>query len=177
MKTNWKSMAASLAVLVGISGVAFGQDRDDHHDGDKHVRVENHDRDHDRDNRDPYDGRVFVPDNHRVYDADRYRDQGRAHDRDRVVYNGCVYNGGVYSPYDGYGNLGYYGGGNASRIGYQDGLNDGRSDRLTGHSFRPTQDDNFKNATRGYSSAFGDKQAYKDSYRLGYEKGYEQGYR
>ncbi|MGZ4814407.1 MAG: hypothetical protein ACXVZV_03300, partial [Terriglobales bacterium] len=63
-----------------------------------------------------------------------------------------------------------------SQIGYQDGLNDGRSDRMTGHSFRPTQDDNYKNADRGYSSAFGAKQIYKDTYRQGYEQGYQQGY-
>jgi hypothetical protein len=64
----------------------------------------------------------------------------------------------------------------AERIGYQDGVNDGQKDRSTGHSFRPTKGDNYKNADRGYSSSFGDKQSYKNSYREGYEQGYEQGY-
>jgi hypothetical protein len=51
MKTGWKKMAASLALLVGISGVAFGQDRDDHRDNDRRARVETQYRDHDHDNR------------------------------------------------------------------------------------------------------------------------------
>jgi len=178
MKTNWKTMAASLAVLIGISGVAFGADKDDHHDRDDRARVEHrdHDRnwDRDHDNRRWNDGRV--------YNNGWYRD----HDRDdRRVYNNGYYGGYRNNGY--YGNPGYYGngyygnrvgyyGGNAAQIGFQDGINDGRSDRMTGHSFRPTQDDNFKNATRGYSSAYGDKQGYKNTYRQGYEQGYQQGY-
>jgi flagellar biosynthesis/type III secretory pathway protein FliH len=55
-------------------------------------------------------------------------------------------------------------------------LNDGRNDRQTGHSFRPTQDSNFKRADRGYSSGLGDKNQYKQIYRQGYEQGYQQGY-
>jgi hypothetical protein len=51
MKINWKTMAASLALSVGISGAAFGQDRDDNHDGDNRARVVDHYRDHDRDDR------------------------------------------------------------------------------------------------------------------------------
>jgi hypothetical protein len=110
MKINWKATAASLAVLVGISGVAFGQDRDDHRDRDNHARVENHDRDHDRDqnNRGWNNGRVYVPDNRRVYNngwyGDRDHDRDRNHDRDR---DRVVYNGGAYSPYYGYSNGGY----------------------------------------------------------------------
>jgi len=64
----------------------------------------------------------------------------------------------------------------AEDVGYRDGLNDGRHDRDTGHSFRPTHDDNYKNADRGYSSNMGSKQAYKDTYRRGYERGYNEGY-
>ena len=39
-----------------------------------------------------------------------------------------------------------------------------------GHSFRPTHDDNYKNASDGYTSLYGDKQRYKDTYRQGYEE-------
>jgi hypothetical protein len=103
MKTNWKPMAASLAVFVGISGLAFGQDRNDHRDGDrdKRARVENHDGDHDRDNRYRNNRRVFVPDNRRGYNNGWYgnRDHDRGHDRDRVLYNGRIYSGGSYSRY------------------------------------------------------------------------------
>ena len=105
------------------------------------------DRDHDRD-RD------------RDHDADRDRDRGRG------TYGGPQ-NGqyGGRSPWD-----------QARQIGYQDGLADGRSDRATGHSFRPTQDDNYKNASRGYNSSMGDKQTYKNAYREGYARGYPEGY-
>lgn len=94
MKTNRKTMAASLAVVIGISGVAFGQDRDGHHDRDNRARVENHDRDHDRDNRGWNNGRVYARDNRRVYDNSWYRD--RDGDRDRPVYNGRLFKKNPY---------------------------------------------------------------------------------
>jgi opacity protein-like surface antigen len=74
---------------------------------------------------------------------------------------------------------GAYNGGSrqAEDVGYRDGQNDGHSDRDHGHSFRPTQDDNYKNADRGYSSSMGSKQSYKDAYRRGYERGYNESYR
>ena len=64
----------------------------------------------------------------------------------------------------------------AEDIGYRDGMNDGRRDRDGGHSFRPTHDDNYKNADRGYNGSMGSKQAYKDAYRRGYERGYQEGF-
>lgn len=89
---------------------------------------------------------------------------------------------GNNQPY--YGRRGY---GYANRTGtfgnqpYQQGFADGRSDGLhdqaTGHSYRPTHDDNYKHADRGYISSFGSKNAYKQEYRQGYLQGYEQGYR
>ncbi len=119
MKTNWKTVAASLAVLVGISGVAFGQDRDDHRDGDKRVRVENQDRDHDRDNRGWNNGRVYAPENSRVNDNRWYGDQDRDRDgdRDQAVRNAGVYNYGGYSPY--YGNQGHSGHENGYHQGHR----------------------------------------------------------
>jgi hypothetical protein len=75
---------------------------------------------------------------------------------------------------------GWYGGsqgqGQAYNIGYQDGLRHGSQDRNTGHSFRPTHDDDFRNADRGYNSSFGNKQDYKNQYRNGYQNGYNRGY-
>ena len=55
-------------------------------------------------------------------------------------------------------------------------MNDGRNDRATGHSFRPTYDRNYKNATNGYNGAYGNKDAYKQAYRQAYEQGYQAGY-
>ena len=95
------------------------------------------------------------------HDGDRDRDRDGDHDRD---------GGRGYGNYGGYGNMSV-----ARQNGFRDGVNDGSHDRATGHSFRPTHDDNYKNAP-GYSSNMGDRQQYKDAYRAGYEQGYQQGY-
>jgi len=78
---------------------------------------------------------------------------------------------------------GYLGGGydgsglNAARQnGYQDGINDGVIDRRTGHSFRPTHDDNFRHADRGYIPTYGNKDYFKQAYREAYQNAYAQGY-
>src|SRR5207253_1497374 len=63
----------------------------------------------------------------------------------------------------------------AARMGEQDGFNDGRKDRETGHSNRPTQGDNYKNATRGFSGGAGET-AYKAAYRQAYVSAYQEGY-
>jgi len=201
MKSNWKMMAAGLAMLIGISGAAFGQDRD-HKQNNNRAPVQVQDRGHNNAawNGDRAHDNIRYPNgsDHRApvvvdrrgpdHDDAWYRD----HHVPVPVYREPVYAGPVYTtpvyttpvytaPY--YGN-GYYGGnygpvaysGNAEQIGFQDGVNDGRSDRITGHSFRPTHDDNYKNADRGYNGSFGSKQAYKDTYRVGYERGYQEGY-
>ena len=64
---------------------------------------------------------------------------------------------------DGYYNGGWYGrgasyGSPAYNIGYQDGLRHGQQDRMTGHSYRPTYDGDYRSADRGYSGAYGNKQ-------------------
>jgi len=182
MKNNWKAMAAGLAMLIGLSGAAFAQDHDRRWDNHDRARVEqravNHDRDWDR-----YRDRRLPEPVYRgpVYTAPAYRAPYYGPVYTRPYYGPAYttpYYGGNYGYYGG--NNGYYGptayGGNAEQIGFQDGLRDGRSDRMTGHSFRPTHDDNYHNADRGYSGGFGSKQAYKDTYRMGYERGYQQGY-
>lgn len=93
---------------------------------------------------------------------DRDRDWDRDHDR-----------GGYGGGYGGYGGYGL----NAARQnGYQDGLNDGANDRRTGHSFRPTHDDNYKHASHGYIPTYGNKDYYKQAYREAYQNAYSQGY-
>lgn len=101
----------------------------------------------------------------RDWDRDRNRDR----DRNNPYNNGAYNNGGYYG--GSYGNMNSI----AQQNGYRDGINDGRKDRRTGHSFRPTQDDNYKNAP-GYSSNMGDRQQYKNIYRQGYQQGYQIGY-
>ncbi len=77
---------------------------------------------------------------------------------------------------DGYGRGDGYSVDSPRRFGYQDGYNDGVTDRRTGHSFRPTHDDNYRHADRGYYPGFGSKNYYKQLYREGYAQGYQQGY-
>jgi len=108
-----------------------------------------YDRDHDRD-RDR--------DNNRDRDRDNYRDG----DRDRN--------------HDGYGRGSNYYRDMAKQTGYQDGQRDGANDKRTGHSFRPTQMDNYKNADRGFRDDMGDKDLYKLGYREGYSSGYKNGW-
>jgi hypothetical protein len=92
-------------------------------------------------------------------DRDRDRDWDRDGDRDR----------------GGWGRGGY--GVNAARQnGYQDGLNDGARDRRTGHSFRPTHDDNYRHADHGYIPTYGNKDYYKQAYRQAYQNAYQQGF-
>ena len=64
----------------------------------------------------------------------------------------------------------------AMENGYRDGVKDGRDDRKHGHSYRPTQLDDFKNADSGYTSNLGDKDDYKKIYRRAFERGYDVGY-
>jgi Ni/Co efflux regulator RcnB len=176
----------ALAVAGSTAGVvqasAQDHDRDDykHHDKDWNKNRDkdwnkNRDRDRDRDHDRDHEWRNR---NNGYYNNGRYNNGGY------YGNNGGYYgnNGGYYGNNGGYygrSNSGAYGRGGmnqASQVGYQDGIRDGQNDRATGHSFRPTQDDNYRNASRGYSSVMGDKNQYKSIYRQGYQQGYQQGY-
>ena len=65
---------------------------------------------------------------------------------------------------------------NARDFGFRDGRDDGERDRVTGHSYRPTHDGNYKHADRGYDPAYNNKPLYRDEYREAYAAGYERGY-
>jgi hypothetical protein len=119
------------------------------------------DRDHDR------DGNGFR-DHDRDGDHDGNRDRDRDHDHD---YRGAT-PAPASAPSSG---SGYYMR-TARDTGYQDGIKDGANDKRTGHSFRPTQMDNYKNADRGYRSDMGEKDQFRLSYRTGYSSGYKQGW-
>lgn len=147
MKINQRRLAWTLALAVSVgTGGLTHASTYQDRDSDRHEDQDRHD-DHDRDW-------------HRDHDRDR-------NDNDYRNRNGG-YNGGSY-------NNGR-GGNQAAQIGFEDGRLDGQNDRRTGHSFRPTHDDNYKNASRGYNSSWGDKNQYKQMYRQGYARGYPQGY-
>jgi len=165
------------AALLGTAGLSFGQD---YHSS----------RYQDRDDRRIYQhgyeqGRSDGQNRRRFNsDANRYReaDDRRAFREGYEAGYDSVRRGGFGADHDGdndrYGHNGGFGNGIsiARQNGFRDGVNDGRKDRATGHSYRPTQDDNYKNAP-GYSSSMGDRQQYKDAYRQAYQQGYQQGYR
>lgn len=60
--------------------------------------------------------------------------------------------------------------------GYQDGMRRGQNDRMTRHSYRPTQHDDWRNGTHGYVPMYGDRLTYQNDYRRGFEQGYQRGY-
>ncbi len=65
----------------------------------------------------------------------------------------------------------------ARHWGYHDGFVDGRKDQEHGHSFRPTQDDHFKDAPDHGDHHGMSRDQYKNLYRDAYMHGYENGYR
>ena len=84
MTRNWKAVAGMLALLMGISGAAFGKDFD-HRDRDRDNRYVQVHRDQDRDRRDGFYNGTWG------YRQDRDRDVRRDHDRDRDYRNYSYY--------------------------------------------------------------------------------------
>jgi hypothetical protein len=76
----------------------------------------------------------------------------------------------------GYGN---YGSGSlsnsAQQNGYRDGLERGRQDRSR-NSRANTNNDEYRQADRGYSRSEGSRGQYKQAYRAAYQRGYNDGY-
>jgi|SRR6516225_10219575 len=91
-------------------------------------------------------------------DCDRtYRDRDDWRYRD---------DGGYYDNYDA-----------AWHSGYRDGLLIGERDAQKYRTYRPSKNDWYEDADRGYNRAYGDKSLYKFRYRQGFEQGYSEGYR
>jgi hypothetical protein len=114
-------------------------------------------------------------------------DRDRDGDRDDRYRSGQVYSNGGYYPNSGsypysqyptgaYSGYGRQGASQAQQVGYQDGLNDGSNDRATGHSYRPTEDSNYRHANRGWNSGMIDRDSYSSAYRQAYMQGYQRGY-
>ncbi|MDP9268778.1 MAG: hypothetical protein M3P27_10710 [Acidobacteriota bacterium] len=81
-----------------------------------------------------------------------------------------------------YGGSGQYGGqngnGSAQRFGFQDGQQLGQRDRASGHSYRPTEWQAYKDADHGMSASNGYRNSdqYKQEYRQAFMNGYNQGF-
>jgi hypothetical protein len=63
----------------------------------------------------------------------------------------------------------------AFQLGYQDGINDGRDDHLSGRDYRATTTDRFQDAP-GYTNTLGAPDMFKELYRRGYVAGYQAGF-
>jgi hypothetical protein len=60
--------------------------------------------------------------------------------------------------------------------GYRLGLQAGGEDRSAGKSFDLQRHGTYRDADNGYSSSYGNKEAYRQQFRQGYMQGYQQGY-
>ena len=61
--------------------------------------------------------------------------------------------------------------------GYRDGLDHGAEHAREGKRYDPESTRHYKDATSGYRSEYGNKDAYKQAYREGFRQGYDEGYR
>lgn len=61
--------------------------------------------------------------------------------------------------------------------GHRDGFEQGSKDGRDRDRYRPEESGRYKDATRGYRSEYGNKDAYKQAYRDGFRRGYDQGFR
>lgn len=60
--------------------------------------------------------------------------------------------------------------------GYRLGMQAGREDRSANKPFDLQRHGTYRNADEGYSSSYGNKDAYRQQFRQGYAQGYQQGY-
>jgi hypothetical protein len=64
----------------------------------------------------------------------------------------------------------------ALNAGYNEGTVAGRNDRQRNEKFDFKDESEYRSATKGYSSALGDKALYQRYFRSGFEKGYRDGW-
>jgi flagellar biosynthesis/type III secretory pathway protein FliH len=65
----------------------------------------------------------------------------------------------------------------AQQNGYNRGLRSGQEDRARRRSYDYDDTSEYRNATEGYRSQYGDREAYRQGFRDGFRQGYEDGYR
>lgn len=61
--------------------------------------------------------------------------------------------------------------------GYRDGMDHGAEHARDRQSYNPEGTRHYKDATEGYRSSYGNKDAYKQAYRAGFRRGYDEGFR
>jgi len=80
-----------------------------------------------------------------------------------------------------WGNYGGWGGTQELRqtalnAGYNNGIKAGRNDQRKGRRFNFTDESDYRNASKDYSSRLGSKSLYQRYFRQGYENGYRDGW-
>lgn len=65
----------------------------------------------------------------------------------------------------------------AQENGYRDGLRHGQDDRNRNRRFEYQDSSDYRDASRGYRSEYGNRDAYRNAYRDGFRRGYEEAYR
>jgi hypothetical protein len=65
----------------------------------------------------------------------------------------------------------------AFAAGYEGGFEKGASDGREGERYDPVRHRDYRDAERGYTSAYGSRDAYRNNFRAGFRQGYEEGYR
>lgn len=80
-----------------------------------------------------------------------------------------------------WGNYGGWGGSQELRqtalnAGYNNGIKAGRNDQRKGRRFNFTDESDYRNASKDYSSRLGSKSLYQRFFRQGYENGYRDGW-
>lgn len=110
-----------------------------------------------------------------------HRREQRRQSRDYYGDNGYGYGNNGYGygrDRDGYG---YYGGSfdlrqTALNAGFADGVKEGRKDRQRGDRYDYTDEEDYREADRDYSSSKGDRSLYQRYYREAFSHGYADGY-
>ena len=65
----------------------------------------------------------------------------------------------------------------AQQNGYREGLRHGQDDAYRRRDFNYEHDSEYRDATSGYRSEYGNRDEYRRAFREGYRQGYEEGYR
>lgn len=65
----------------------------------------------------------------------------------------------------------------AQQNGYRDGVRHGQEDRSRNRRFDVDNSSDYRDASRGYRSEYGNREAYRNAYRDAFRQGYNDGYR
>jgi hypothetical protein len=162
LKGKIANAVLSLSLLIGI-GFALSTDAQAQYRNDEYRRQRQAQREQLR--------------RQRQYEREQLRRQRQAQ-RNGGYYGNDGYGYGGYRTNDGYSN---YGGSfdlrqTALNAGYNNGMEEGREDRQKGDRFDYSDEGDYRNANKDYSSRLGDRGTYQRYFREAFQRGYRDGY-